>query len=86
MLLILNNRALNVNQRLCHFCNDAIEDETHVILVCSAYNDLRNNLASKAVSVLSDFSDLTAKEQMKVLFTNPDMIRICAKTCFKILQ
>ena len=77
---------LNVDQRLCHFCNDAIEDETHVVLFCSAYEDLRNNLVSKAVSVLSNFSELSAKEKMKFLFTNPDMIRTCAKTCFKILQ
>ena len=60
---------LNVDQRLCHFCNDAIEDETHVVLFCSAYEDLRNNLVSKAVSVLSNFSELSAKEKMKFLFT-----------------
>ena len=77
---------LNVDQRLCHFCKDTIEDETHVVLFCSAYDDLRNNLVSKAVSVLSNFSDLSAKEKMKFLFTNPNMIRTCAKTCFKILQ
>ena len=57
-----------------------------MVLFCSAYDDLRNNLVSKAVTVLSNLSDLSAKEKMKFLFTNPDMIRTCAKTCFKILQ
>ena len=76
---------LDVNQRLCHFCN-VVEDETHVILDCSAYDDLRNNLFIKAVSVLPTFNILDANEKMKFLFTSPDMIRTCAKTCFKIRQ
>ena len=76
---------LDVNQRLCHFCN-VVEDEIHVILDCSAYDDLRNNLFIKAVSVLPTFNVLDANEKIKFLFTNPDMIRPCTKTCFKILQ
>ena len=87
----VQNRAMrfslapDVNQRLCHFCN-VVEDEIHVILNCSAYDDLINNLFIKAVSVLPTFNVLDANEKMKFLFTNPDMIRTCAKTCFKILQ
>ena len=34
---------LDVNQRPCLFCN-VVEDEIHVILDCSAYDDLRNYL------------------------------------------
>ena len=76
---------LDVNQRPCLFCN-VVEDEIHVILDCSAYDDLRNNLFIKAVSVLPTFNVFDANEKMKFLFTNPDMIRTCAKACFKILQ
>ena len=61
------------------------EDETHVILNCSAYDDLRNLLV-KASSFLPNFNDLNDNERMSFLFTNPNMIRMCAKTWFKILQ
>ena len=74
-----------VSQRLCNFCN-VVEDETHVILDCSAYDLLRNNLFSKAISVLPSIMNLDSIEKMKFLFTYLDMTRTCAKTCFKILQ
>ena len=77
---------IDVSQRLCNFCN-VVEDETLVILDCSAYDLLRNNLFSKAISVLPSLMDLDSIEKMKfLLFTNLDMTRTCAKTCFKIIQ
>lgn len=76
---------IDVNQRLCHFCN-VIEDEMHVMLECSAYNALRDVLFTKAVSLLPTFSDLNLREKMIFLFSHTDMIRLCAKTCFRILQ
>ena len=76
---------LAVEQRLCHFCN-VVEDEPHVILECSHYEDLRRVLFSRAAVILPNFNDLNAYEKISFLFSNPDMIRICAKTCFKILQ
>ena len=76
---------LDVSQRLCHFCN-AVEDETHVILDCPLYEDLRNTLFSKASIVMPNFIDLNHTDKMRFLFSNTDMIRLCAKTCFKILQ
>ena len=76
---------LDINQRQCHFCN-VIEDETHVILDCSAFDDLRNNLLIKAVSVLPTFNVLNVNEKMEVLFTSPNMIRSCAKTCSSAIR
>ena len=58
----------------------------HVILDCSHYNDLRTSLISKATSVLSNFNDLSHAEKMQFLFSNTNLVRLCAKTCFKILQ
>ena len=76
---------IDLEHRLCHFCN-VIEDEMHVILDCSHYNDLRTTLISKATSILSNFNDLSHAEKMQFLFSNINVIRLCAKTCFKILQ
>ena len=41
---------LEVNQRLCPFCN-SVEDESHVILHCDSYIDLRAVLCAKASSL-----------------------------------
>ena len=76
---------LDVSLRLCHICN-VVENEAYVVLECSVYNDIRDNLFRKAVSVLSNFIILNVNEKMQFLFSNSDMIRVCAKTCFKILQ
>ena len=76
---------LEVSQRLCPCCN-FVEDEIHVILHCNAYNDLRNILITKTSSLLPTFNNLTENDKMKFLFSHPNMIRLCAKTRFKILQ
>ena len=60
----------------------------HVILHCEIYHDLRNNLFSNANSLLPNcnFNALNDIEKMKLLFSHPSLIRLCAKTCFKIIQ
>ena len=78
---------LDVNQRLCPFCS-FVEDVMHVFLHCETYRDLRNNLFSNANSLLPNcnFNVLNDIEKMKLLFSHPSLIRLCAKTCFKIIQ
>ena len=75
---------LEVSQRFCPFCN-FVEDEMHVILNCDAYNDLRNTLITMATSLLPTFNNLTGNDKTKISFSHPNMIRLCAQTCFKIL-
>ena len=60
---------IDVSQRLCNFCN-VVEDETHIILDCSA-NLLRNNLFSKAISVLPSFIGLDSIEKMNFYLPKP---------------
>ena len=67
---------LAVSQRLCHVCN-TVEDELHVILKCSLYNNLRALLFSRAVLILPNFSDLDDSAKLSFLFSNPEMIRVC---------
>ncbi len=73
---------LDVHDRVCPFCDNEIENETHVILECSIYNDVRTPLLEKACQFDNNFNSLTLSEKMKFLFSNQNMIRICAKTCF----
>ena len=71
--------------RLCPFCN-VLENEMHVIMNCRVYDDLREPLLAKAVNCNPTFNSLSEVNQFVFLFSSPDLVRICAKTCAKILQ
>ena len=72
---------------MCPFCggND-VENEFHVLLNCSVYQDLREALFAKASLVCPDFSELSNSDKYIVLFSNANMIKTCAKTCSLILK
>ena len=78
--------GLAENDRICPFCLNDLEDESHVILNCAMYQDIRKNLMLKAVSIDANFHHFNDFNKMKTLFSNKDLISCCAKTCFKILQ
>ena len=73
------------NERKCIFCNE-VESEQHVILHCPLYDDIRDILFEKATHVSSDFTSLSDTDKLIFLFTDHSLIRVCAKTCFKILN
>ena len=78
---------LPVNARVCPLCTDAIiEDEIHVVLNCPAYTDLRYTLFQTVQSTVPDFNMLPDVTKFSTLFSNPNIVLTCAKTCFNILQ
>ena len=77
---------LPVCERVCPFCKDVVENETHVIISCPLYDDLRQQMIDYASVLNYDFNDYTNEQKLVYLFSNSNLIRICAKTCFKILQ
>ena len=77
--------GLPVESRLCPFCR-VVEDESHVLLKCTLYNDIRNVLFSKATSLFPDFNTLVDDEKLKLFFTEYGLIRIISKTCHEVLQ
>jgi hypothetical protein len=77
--------GLPIADRVCPFC-DNVESEEHVLLECNMYNDLRAELFQKAFTLSSTFNLLSNQEKLIFLFSNLNMIRMCAKTCFNILQ
>ena len=80
---------LQIDERLCHFCSDqSIENETHVLLKCPLYSDLRQNMFSDILRSYANFSTLDEQAKFKVILNSEhsDVIRICAKTCCDILD
>ena len=58
----------------------------HVIMNCRVYDDLREPLLAKAVHCNHTFNSQSEVNQFVFLFSSPDLVRICAKTCAKITQ
>ena len=77
--------GLPVQERKCPFC-DSVEDESHVILECALYNDIRESLFDKANHFDNTFYTMSNPDKLVFLFTHFYMIRDCAKACFNILQ
>lgn len=77
---------ISVDDRKCPFCKIHVEDECHVILECPIYHDLRLIILQKAVENCEEFLNLEKADKLKHLFTNPSLIRCCAKTCYDILK
>ena len=78
--------GLHQSRRVCPFCPDYVEDEYHVIFDCDLYNELRQELFQTAVIHNPFFANMPNEDKFIFLFSNPLMIRLCAKTCFLILQ
>ena len=77
--------GLTIAERLCPFCN-CIESEEHVLLQCNVYNEFRTELFQKAITIDPSFINFTNQEKLVFIFSNIDMTRQIAKTCFNILQ
>ena len=78
--------GLELKNRICPVCKNDIEDEVHVILHCPVYSDLRKTLFDKAAQINTNFLNMGTIDKFIFLFTNAEMIKLCAKTCFQILQ
>ena len=77
--------------RVCIYCDkDEIEDEFHVIMSCSFYSDIRENLFKWITQDAGkiDFNILSQFEQFISMFSSSDvnMNRKLAKTCHDILK
>ena len=78
--------GLDLSCRTCPVCKNGIEDEKHVILKCPQYDDIRQQLFNRAATVNDNFIGFSDIEKLVFLFTNVEVIKQCAKTCFQILQ
>ena len=63
-----------INERLCKFCqSDSVEGETHFLLECELYTDLRHSLFVKASEVDANFMNLHTNEKLKFLMQTKDI-------------
>ena len=74
--------GLNVNERKCFSCKDAVEGEIHVLLHCPEYRSLRDELLYEAEQILGGFTNLSDTEKISFILTNTSIVKASAKTCF----
>ena len=53
----------SAENRTCYICNDGIEDEKHVLLKCSLYEDLRNELVMNVMENNTNYNLLSEDEK-----------------------
>ena len=76
---------IKCEERCCFNCSNLIEDETHVILHCPVYSDIRKKKFTDVLKANTNFMSLSDCQKMVFLFSNQDVFRIVAKTCNFIL-
>ena len=74
------------NERFCNFCPDQVEDESHVILICSLYNKIREELFIHTSYINDDFMQMSGTEKLVFLFSDRKITQRCAQTCNTILK
>ena len=74
-----------VEQRLCDECN-LIEDEFHVIMVCTRYIDIRTDAMNAISRIDHQFSTYTPHAQFIQMMSNPLLYKIVSKVLFCILN
>ena len=77
---------LRLNERMCSVCSGEVEDEAHVLLRCSLYSTFRDHLFNIACTFNGFFLSFNDNQKLVFLFSDFNMIRICAKTCNLILN
>ena len=63
-----------------YICTDKVESESHVILECPLYEDLRVNLFNHAESVCNNFLDKSDNDRLCFLLSDESIVCQSAKT------
>ena len=79
-----NGKYIPEEERICQVCQAEIENEIHVLLKCSLYEDLRMKLFDKANAINKDF--INCDDTTRFIFLMSDMACNTAKTCKALLK
>ena len=77
--------CMSVDQRLCESCN-VVEDEYHVIMHCSLYDDIRTQLFTEINNISDQFPMLLTDVQFLQIMSNPQYYRSASRAMHNILN
>ena len=76
---------LPVEQRVCEECQ-VVEDECHVIMYCTLYTDIRDQLFIEICDITSHFQTLTPDDQFLMIMSDPQYYRCASRAMYNILN
>ena len=74
-----------VDQRLCEECN-VVEDECQIIMNCTLYTDICDQLFTKISEILCHFSTLTIDDQFLQIMSNTQYYGAASRAMYNILN
>ena len=77
--------VMPVDQRLCESCN-VIEDECHVIMHCSFYDDIRTQLFIEINNISDHVIMLSSNVQFLQIMSDPQYYRSASRAMHNILN
>ena len=85
VLPLFKLKLVPVEQRLCDECN-LIEDEFHVLMVCTRYISIRADAMNAITDIDIQFSTYTSHAQFIQMVSNPLYYKIVSKALSCILN
>lgn len=76
---------LPLEERLCETCN-VIEDEFHVIMICSQYTDIRNQCFTRINELSEEFKSIPPHEQFTRMMSDSTLYTTVSKAMYNILN
>ena len=80
------HQGLELDQRLCPFCENAIENEQHFVMDCETFIVHREILLMKIRQLNNDFDNLPEDQKFHFIFTDLDALKITGAYLSKTLQ
>ena len=74
-----------VEGRVCSHCNE-VEDESHVLMYCPLYDDIRDQLTLSINDINLSLQDSSVQDQFIQLMSNPIYYRVVSKAICYILN
>ena len=76
-----------LTDRLCKYCNySAIEDETHFLLNCDLYTDIRSTLFEKALCLNENFHSLETDDKLRLIMQHKDLQFALGNAVYKMFR
>ncbi len=68
-----HNHKNPVEERLCIFCpNGHVESESHILMLCNRYSDLKSNLFDVVKPVIANFVNLDVNSRFIAILESQD--------------
>ena len=80
------HQKVELEQRICPFCPNFVEDEMHFILACSGYKTIRKKLFLEIGEKLPNFHDIENNQKFLYMMANHNLASITSKYLLKMMK